>query len=216
LCKNTQVEEQGLTFGKVESNVEWERQWERDIRLNLILDSDPQADLEIDFDVTLGTCEPWTSVAWVLTRRDGYGSGIPFFYASLTDWSEQWRRERNPYAKDAQDGHIMAHLAKRCDYYGQNRPGYCRFAVPGEHVPIAEVYHMKIRREGYLLRWEINNQAIGQTGLADEELCLAERLVLCNYGKGTGALFKNVVIRSRILDVDRSWPAADQGRKEGE
>ena len=96
------------------------------------------------------------------------------------------------------------------DFHGQDRPGYCRFAIPGEHVPVAESYHMKITRDKWLLRWEINGQAIGETGLADDEMCLTERLMLCNYGKGTGAVFRNVVIRSPILDVDPSWPEADQ------
>lgn len=203
-----EVKKDGMAFGRIEPE-ETPKQWDRDIRLNLVLDPDPESSLGIDYNVIMGTTEPWTSTAWVLTRRDGYGPGIPFFYASLTDWSEEWRRERNQWTKNAKDGHVMAHLAKRCDFQGQDRPGYCRFAVPGEHVPIAESYHMKVTRDKWLLRWEINGQAIGETGLADDEQCLTERLVFCNYGKGTGAVFRNVVIRSRVLGVDPSWPEAD-------
>lgn len=68
-------------------------------------------------------------------------------------------------------------------------------------VPIAESYHMKVTRHNRMLRWEIDGQTIAETELADDEFCLTERLMFCNPGKGTGAVFRNVVIRSRILEL---------------
>lgn len=55
---------------------------------------------------------------------------------------------------------------------------------------------------------------IGEATLADDELCLIERLILGNHGKGTGAVFKNIVIRSHRLNVDPYWPRVDQDKLE--
>ena len=55
----------------------------------------------------------------------------------------------------------------------------------------------------------MNGQTMGEAELADDELCLTESLVLYNCGKGTGAIFKNLVIRSRLVGVDSFWPAVD-------
>ena len=198
------VREGGLAFGRVEPE-ETENQWDRDIRLNLVFDPDPQVRLEIDFDVTMGTNEPWSCAAWVLTRRDGTGPGIRFFYGVITDWDERWREKRDGDYM-FKEGHIRADFLRRI--VGE-KPEDMRWVVPTQDVPLAESYHMKVTRHNRKLRWQVNGQTISQTTLADEELCLTERLMLCNYGKGTGAVFRNVVIRSRILNVDASWPARD-------
>jgi len=202
-----EIRERGLAFGRIEPE-QTENQWDRDVRLNLVLDPDPQTELTIDFDVTMGTSEPWSCAAWVLTRRDGYGPGIPFFEGVITDHDEEWRQdpERNEGGL-LKDGHIRADFLRR--YVGDTPDDYI-WAVPPQAVLMAESYHMRVMRENRKLRWEINGQPIGETGLAHDELCLTERLVLCNYGKGTGAVFRNMVLRSRIVDVDPSWPTADR------
>lgn len=208
-----EVREEGMAFGRLEPE-DTDKQWDRDIRLNLVLDPDPQIDLEIEFDVIWGTNEPWSCAVWVLTRRDGYGPGIPFFEGVITDFNEEWRQRRNEHTQSFRDSYIRGDFVKRCDYwaiYGKDRPGYMRWAAPTQwDVSMAELYHMKVTRHNWTLSWEVNGQLIGETGLADEELCLTERLVFCNYGKGTGAAFKDLVIRSRILDVDPAWPNADR------
>ena len=68
------IRDGGLAFGRLEPE-ETEKQWDRDVRLNLVLD--PEAPLEIRFDVTMGTNEPWSCAAWALAGRDGYGPGDP-------------------------------------------------------------------------------------------------------------------------------------------
>jgi len=204
------IKDEGMAFGRLEEN-DTDKQWDRDIRLNLVLDPDPQLDLEIEFDVIWGTNEPWSCAAWVLTSRDGYGPGIPFFEGVITDWSAEWRRDRNQWTDSAKDGHVQADFLKRCDYSDdEDKPGYMRWAGPSQNLPIAEAYHVKVTRQKRKLCWEVNGQTIAETGLADDEQNLTERLVFCNYGKGTGAVFKDLVIRSRILDVDPAWPAADR------
>jgi hypothetical protein len=90
-------------------------------------------------------------------------------------------------------------------------PEKMRWVAPTRDVPLAESYHMRVTRQVQKLRWEVNGQEIGETTLADDELRLTERLMFANYGKGAGAVFRYVVIRSRILDVDASWPARDRG-----
>lgn len=71
------------------------------------------------------------------------------------------------------------------------------------------VFGVRITRNDQKLRWEVNDQTIGEANLADDELCLTERLILTNHGKGTGAVYRNVVIRSQKLEVDPAWPDAD-------
>jgi RNA polymerase sigma-70 factor (ECF subfamily) len=209
------VKEGGLAFGRVEPE-ETDKQWDRDIRHNLVLDSNPQFDLEIEFDVIWGTNEPWSSAALILTGRDGYGSDIPFFQIVITDCCEEWRRhpERNAEGK-LKDGYVRADLVKRGDPRDEKGAGgYIRSLFPTRwDVPIAECYHMKVTRHKSKLCWDVNGEIMGEAELADDELCLTERLVLYNCGKGTGAIFRNLVIRSRIVEVAPSWPAAD--REEG-
>ena len=65
---------------------------------------------------------------------------------------------------------------------------------------------MKIKRRGRYLLWQVNGQAIGDVYLSDDELRLTQRLWLINFGKGTGAIFQNIVVRSQNLEVDASWP----------
>jgi hypothetical protein len=198
---------EGMKFGRIEPE-ETPKQWDRDIRFNLVMDYENQTDLEIEFDVIWGTNEPWSCAAWVLTGRDGYGSGRPFFEGVITDWSEEWRRERNQWTESAKDGYVSSDFLKRCDWDG-DRTNYCRWAVLPQHVPISRSYHMKVTRHKWKLCWKVNGQIIGETGLTDEEMCLTERLIFCNYGKGNGAVFKDLVIRSLIAGVDPSWPIAD-------
>jgi hypothetical protein len=212
-----EIKNSGMAFGRVEPE-DTEKQWDRDIRLNLVFDPDPQSDLEIDFDVTMGTNEPWSQVAWVLGRRDGY-SDTPFFFADLNDCNEEWR-QANKMEKVSvmayKDGYIRANFLKRGDPWDEKHDfGHGRWLVPPQDVPKAESYQMKVLRQNRKLIWKINGQTIGEHKLADEELCLTERLLLCNYGKGTGAIFRNLVIRSRIVDVDPSWPAADREEAQG-
>jgi len=201
------TKEKSLTFGRIEPE-QTDNQWDRNIRLNLVLDSEPNADLEIDFDVSMGTNEPWSSAAWVLTKRDGTGPGIRFFYGVLTDYCEEWRQ--NPERNEGgllKDGYIRADLLRR--RIG-NAPGDDAWVAPTKcDVPIADSYHMKVTRRHRMLCWEIDGRTIAETELADDELCLMERLMFCNPGKGTGAVFRNVVIRSRILDVDAYWSGED-------
>ena len=202
-----EIKEGSLAFGRIEPE-QTDNQWDRNIRLNLVLDSDPNADLEIDFDVSMGTNEPWSSAAWVLTRRGGTGPGIRFFYGVLTDCCEEWRQ--NPKRNEGgllKDGYIRADLLRR---RVGNKPEDDSWVAPTRwDIPIADSYHMKVMRHNRMLRWKIDGQTIAETELADNELCLMERLMFCNPGKGAGAVFRNVVIRSRILDVDASWPARD-------
>lgn len=83
------VKEGGLAFGRIEPE-ETENQWDRDIRCNLVFDPNLHIDMEIEYDVIMGTSEPWSDVAWALTRKDGTGQGICFFYAALTNYSDEW------------------------------------------------------------------------------------------------------------------------------
>ena len=202
------AKEKSLAFGRIEPE-QTDNQWDRNIRLNLVLDSDPNADLEIDFNVSMGTNEPWSSAAWVLTRRDGTGPGIRFFYGVLTDYCEEWRQ--NPERNEGgllKDGYIRADLLRR---RVGNAPEDESWVAPTRlDIPIAGCYHMKVTRRDRILRWEIDDQTIAETELADDELCLMERLMFCNPGKGTGAIFRNVVIRSRILDIDAYWSGEDR------
>jgi len=210
------VKEGGLVFGRVEPE-ETDKQWDRDIRHNLVMDSNPQFDLEIEFDVIWGTNEPWCSTGWVLTRRDGPG-GIPFFQGVITDTNEEWRRSpRWNEGGKLKDGYVHADLVKRDDPRDEKYPGgHTRWLVPTRwDVPIADTYHMKVTRHNQKLCWEVNGETMAEVELADDELCLTERLVLYNCGKGTGAIFRNLVIRSRIVDVDPSWPAADREEAQG-
>ena len=200
------VQEGELVFGRVEPE-ETGNQWDRDIRLNLVFDPDPQAELEIEFDVNMGTNEPWSCAAWVLTRRDGSGPGIRFFYGVITDWNQNWRDTRDTDHEFVQ-GHLRADLLRR--YVGdEGSAKEMSWVVPTRDVPLAETYHMRITRRDRQLGWTVNDQAIATATLTKDELSLTERLMLCNYGKGTGAVFRNVVIRAQILDVDPSWPARD-------
>lgn len=203
-----EVREGALTFGRIEPE-ETENQWDRDIRLSLVLDPDPASVLEIDFDVTMGTNEPWSCAAWILTRRDGPGPGIRFLEGVITDWSQEWRAERKEdYV--LKEGHLRADFLQR--FVGDDgSPEKMRWVVPTRDLPLAESYHMRVTRQKRTLRWEVNDQEIGEATLADDELCLTERLMFANYGKGAGAVFRDVAIRSRLLDVDASWPARDQG-----
>jgi len=203
------VKEGGLAFGRVEPE-ETDKQWDRDIRLNLVFDPDPQVDLEIEYDVIMGTCEPWSDVAWALTRRDGTGPGIRFFYAALTNYSDEW------YKRPGEDrmfgeGYIRGDFLRR--FIGDT-PKEASWITPTQPVPIAESYHIRIIRHDRKLRWEVNGQTIGEADLADDELCLTERLILGNHGKGTGAIFRNVIIRSHKLEVDPSWPEVDQKKED--
>jgi hypothetical protein len=203
-----EVREGALTFGRIEPE-ETENQWDRDLRLNLVLDPDPASVLEIDFDVTVGTNEPWSCAAWILTRRDGPGPGIRFLEGVITDWSQEWRAERQEdYVLKA--GHLRADFLQR--FVGdEGSEEKMRWVVPTRDLPLAESYHMRVTRQQRVLRWEVSGQEIGETTLVDDELCLTERLMFANYGKGTGAVFRDVVIRSRLLDVNAFWPARDQG-----
>jgi hypothetical protein len=128
----------------------------------------------------------------------------------VTDWSEAWRRERNQWTREARDGHVKASFLKRCGH--GDRPEDVAPIVPDRDVPLAETYRMNLSRRGSTLRWEINGTLIGEKRLTDDERQLTQRLVICNYGKGTGAVFRNLVIRARLLGVDPSWPAADRAR----
>lgn len=199
-----EVREGGLAFGRVEPE-ETDRQWDRDIRLNLVLDPDPRADLEIDFDLSMGTTEPWSSAAWVLTRRDGTRPGTRFLYGVLTDWNRNWREQRDEDGA-FKEGHLRGDFVMRV---AAGDPEDDRWIAPPQNVPLADAYRMNITRHNRKLRWQVNEQTMGQTTLADDELCLTERLMFCNYGKGTGAVFGNVVIRSRIVDIDPCWPSRD-------
>jgi hypothetical protein len=69
---------------------------------------------------------------------------------------------------------------------------------------------MSLRRRKQTMHWEVNGQPLGKAELTAADLPLTERLVLANYGKGTGAIFKNLVVRSRIKGVDPSWPHVDE------
>jgi RNA polymerase sigma factor (sigma-70 family) len=208
------IKEKGLVFGRIEPE-DTKKQFDRDICLNLSFDIDLQAELEINFDVIMGTCEPWTSVGWGLSKK-GYGSR--FFHGALTDWSKEWRQERNQWTKFAKEGHLAGDFLRRGFWedkcYEEGLMTNARRVVPTQVVPISDSYNVKIKRHNLELSWEINGQTIGETKLTDEELCVTEHLILFNYGKGTGAIFKNIVIRFRILDVDSTWPYADQKKVE--
>ena len=196
-------------FGRLEPE-DTENQFDRDIGLNLVFDPDPQSDLEIDYDITWGTNEPWSEVAWILSGRDGpHGRPGIIFLADLNDCNEEWR-QRNKMAEESvmayKDGYLRANFQRRGDPRDEKQDGqHIRSLVPPQDVPKAESYHMKIKRQNRKLIWKVNDQTIAEHKLADEELCLTERLMFCNYGKGTGAVFRNVVIRSHILDVDSYW-----------
>ncbi len=195
----------GLAFGRVEPE-ETENQWDRDIRLSLVFDTDPEKDLEIEYDVIMGTCEPWSDVAWALTSRDGIGEGIGFFYAALTNYNEDWRNNRNEDGA-FKDGYIRGDFLRRI--IGED-PKDMEWINPTSQVPIAEIYHMKISRHDHKLRWEANKQLIGDATLADDELSLTERLILGNHGKGKGAIYQNVTIRSSKLEFDPYWHSVDK------
>ena len=200
-----EVKDGALAFGKVKEE-ETDQQWDRDLRLNLVFDPDPEKDLEISFDVTMGTNEPWSCAAWVLTSKDGYGPGIPFFYGVITDWSEEWRANRED-SHEWKDGLLRADYLRRT---GGGGPEDMRWIVPTKDIALSEQYRMKIVRRGRKLHWEINGQEAGVADLAEDEFCLTERLILCNYGKGTGAIFKNLVIRAAIKEIDSNWQEADR------
>lgn len=202
-----QVWDGGLVFGRIEPD-ETENQWDRDLRLNLVFDADPTAQLDIDFSVTMGTNEPWSCAAWILTQRDGPGPGMPFLEGVITDHSVEWRELRDgDYA--FREGHLRADLLRR--FVGDmGSPDRMRWVVPTQDLPLAEAYRMRVTRQGHKLRWQVNGREMGEAILAEDELRLTERLMLANYGKGTGAVFGDVVIRSRILGADASWPARDR------
>jgi hypothetical protein len=203
-----EIREGGLTFGRIEPE-ETENQWDRDIRLSLVLDPDPAAALEIDLHVSMGTNEPWSCAAWILTRRHGPGPGVRFLEGVITDWSQEWRETRDDdYV--FKKGHLRADFLRR--FVGdEGSPEKMRWIAPTQDLPLAGSYHMRVVREQRKLRWEVNGQEIGEATLADDELCLTERLMFANYGKGTGAVFRDVVIRARVLGVDPSWHSRDRG-----
>ena len=105
------------------------------------------------------------------------------------------------------DGLLRADYLRRI---GDAPPETMRWIVPTEDIALSDQYRMKIVRKGRKLRWEINGQEAGVADLAEDEFCLTERLILCNYGKGTGAIFKNLIIRSAIQEVDSNWEEADR------
>jgi len=64
-----------------------------------------------------------------------------------------------------------------------------RWVAPTQSVPIAEPYHTRVTRHDRKLCWKVNDQTIGEANLADDELCMTERLILTNHGKGTGIFY---------------------------
>lgn len=202
---------EGLAFGEVKEQ-QTADQWDRNIRLNLVFDSNPVADLEIEFDVSVGKAEPWQMAGWLLTRRDGYGDGIASFQGEVLENSEEWRH--GPRAAQSgfpwKDGFLIGSFIRRNGEEAKGKGPANPFLAPSAPVPIAGSYHMRITRQDQQLRFAVNGQIIGETVLSDEEMCLTERLVLCNFGKGTGAVFQNVVIRSRIAELDPVWPGAGE------
>ncbi len=187
-----------LVFGRVEAQ-ETEKQWDRNIRLNLVL-SPP---LEITYEVSLGTNEPWSDAGWALTQREGYGEGIRFFHGVIWDWSAEWRRERQP--NDFRGGCLKASFLRRCSVANEET----KPVAPFRDVPLTDVYQMRVTRQGRRLRWEVNGQLIGEARIADDEVNLTERFILLNQGKGTGAAFRNLVIRAGKVEYDPLWPEVD-------
>ncbi len=198
-----EVKDGGLAFGRVEPE-ETDKQWERHISLSLVFDPDPRTDLEIEYDVIMGTCEPWCDVVCALATRGAIGR---FFHAGLTNYSDDWRENRDEDGA-FRDGYIRADFLRRFDG-DEGSYEEMRWVVPTQSVPIAESYHMRVTRHDRKLRWEVNDQTIGEANLADDELCLTERLILTNHGKGTGAVYRNVVIRGCILDIKPAWSTAN-------
>jgi len=199
-----QATDTGLAFGRIEPE-ETELQFERDLRLGLVLDPDPQWPLDIEFDVTLGTSEPWSMFAWVLTTREGYAEGIPWFWGILSDLCEEWRRDNRTF----REGHLRADFMKRYWYREDEKwAWFHRWAAEYQDVPLAEVYHTQVTRQDRRLKWDVNGQTLGETRLTDDETNLTERLAFANNGKGDGAVMRNLIIRARLLDVDHSWATA--------
>jgi RNA polymerase sigma-70 factor (ECF subfamily) len=194
------VRDGGLVFGRVEPE-ETDKQWDRSIRLNLVFDPNPETDLEIEYDVIMGTSEPWCDVVWTMSNREGVGH---YFHGGLAAFSDEWREKRGEQLI-FEEGYVRADFLMRCD----RKPEEMRWLAPTMPVRIIKPYHMTIRRHDRYLRWQVSGQTIGEVQLADDELCLTERLYLVNHGKGSGAVYKNVVIRSHMLEVDPSWPDAD-------
>ena len=195
------VTEGALTLGRIEEQ-RTDQQWDRDIRLDLCFGTED--DLEMEFDVVMGTPEPWTGVTWVFTGREGHAKGIPFLYADLCDWSGRWREERGA-EKDTghvyRDGYLRAALLRRCDRE-EGVASENEMLAPAEHVPASGTFHMKVARKGRRLQWTINEQPICDIQLSESDLRLTERLMLCNYGKGDAARFTRVLIRARISTAE--------------
>jgi len=199
------VEGEALAFDRIDP-ADTPRQFSRDIRLRLVFDRD--GDLEVEYDLELGVPQPWTSAAWLLTRRDGYGPGIANIYGCITDWDEDWRRKKKYEAGDIDPGNVhtaLRYYPRNTDDAGANE----EMASDGE-TAMAERYHVCVSKQGRSLRYTINGEQTAAVELTDEQVALTERLVLCNYGKGQGARFRNVVIRcSGGLELDSAWPAAE-------
>lgn len=193
------VKDGSMAFGRIEPE-ETDKQWDRHISLSLVFDPDPQTDLEIEYDVTMGTCEPWCDVVCALATRGAIGR---FFHAGLTNYSEDWRKHHDEDGA-FKDGYIRADFLRRFDG-DAGSPENMKWIVPTQSVPIAGSYHIRVTRHDGKLSWKVNDQMIGEAKLADDEFCMTERLILTNHGKGTGAVYRNIVIRGRILDIKPAW-----------
>ena len=143
--------------------------------------------------------------AWVLTTREGYAEGIPWFWGILSDLCEEWRRDNRTF----REGHLRADFMKRYWYREDEKwAWFHRWAAEYQDVPLAEVYHTQVTRQDRRLKWDVNGQTLGETRLTDDETNLTERLAFANNGKGDGAVMRNLIIRARLLDVDHSWATA--------